>query len=75
VGLEGRAQLERAVKPLSSSRASPLSQVTELRGQSFTTRHMPNRMRCLAGPYRWQASSHPDLCSRQYAVVNFSRTP
>jgi hypothetical protein len=31
----------------------------------FSTRYIPDRMRRLAGPYRWQASSHPDLCSRQ----------
>jgi hypothetical protein len=31
----------------------------------FSTRYMPDRMRRLAGPYRWQASSHPDLRSRQ----------
>jgi hypothetical protein len=31
----------------------------------FSTRYMPDRMRRLAAPYRWQASSHPDLRSRQ----------
>jgi hypothetical protein len=31
----------------------------------FSTPHIPDRMQRLAGPYRWQASSHPDLCSRQ----------
>jgi hypothetical protein len=31
----------------------------------FSTRYMPDRVRRLAGPYRWQASSHPDLCSRR----------
>ena len=28
----------------------------------FSTPYKPDRMRRLAGPYRWQASSHPDLC-------------
>jgi hypothetical protein len=31
----------------------------------FSTRYISDRMRHLAGPYRWQASSHPDLRSRQ----------
>ncbi len=31
----------------------------------LSTRYMPDRMRRLARPYRWQASSHPGLCSHQ----------
>jgi hypothetical protein len=31
----------------------------------FSTPYMPDRMQRLAGPYRWQVSSHPDLRSRQ----------